>query len=144
MSAPVHPAPRHPARAPGRRNSLRLRILGAVLVWSLLGIGGIWYSATRLFSKHVEQSYHDELDVHIRELAGLVTIAPDGSIDMDRPLSDPRYLVPLSGFYWQVSVPGGRTLRSPSLTRGKLEAGVAHDATIHHHIENGPTGPTIT
>jgi len=124
--------------------SLRLRILMAVLAWTVLGIAGIWYSARHVFDDHIEASYHEELEVHIKELAGLVTVRPDGSLTMDRPLSDPRYLVPLSGFYWQVSLAGRKPLRSPSMTRGKLDESVAHDSSVHHHVLTGPTGPTIT
>lgn len=124
--------------------SLRVRVLLALLAWVAFGIAGIWFSATRLFERHVEDQYHEELSVHVRELAGLVRIAPDGSAVLTRPLSDPRYLVPLSGFYWQVSVDGGQTLRSASLTRGSLDEGIAHSARILHVVEHGPTGPAIT
>lgn len=124
--------------------SLRVRVLIAILAWVAFGIAGIWYSATRLFAQHVEEQYHEELSVHVRELAGLVRVAPDGSAVLTRPLSDPRYLEPLSGFYWQVSVDGGATLRSASLTRGALDEEVAHSPQILHVIENGPTGPAIT
>ncbi|MCT2401370.1 sensor histidine kinase [Novosphingobium mangrovi (ex Huang et al. 2023)] len=124
--------------------SLRVRILLATLLWVTLGIGGIWFSATRLFVKHVEEQYHEELAVHIKELAALVRLDSNGKLSMDRPLSDPRYLVPLSGFYWQVSVDGGHVMRSASMTRGMLDEHVAHDSSIHHHIEKGPTGPAIT
>lgn len=137
-------AVRQPPHRRWHWRSLRVRILLATLLWVALGIGGIWYSATRLFAKHVEESYHDELEVHIKELAGLVKVEPDGVLKMDRPLSDPRYLVPLSGFYWQVSLHGHKTIRSASMTRGSLDERVAHDSTVHHHIEKGPTGPSIT
>lgn len=137
-------AVRQPPHRRWHWRSLRVRILTATLMWVVLGIGGIWYSATRLFAKHVEASYHDELEVHIKELAGLVKVGPDGVLKMDRPLSDPRYQVPLSGFYWQVSLEGHETIRSASMTRGALDDEVAHDSAIHHHIEKGPTGPTIT
>lgn len=125
-------------------NSLRLRVMLAIFAWVALGIGGIWFSATRLFAKHVEEQYHEELSVHVRELAGLVHVSATGSLSLIRPLSDPRYLVPLSGFYWQVSIDGGATLRSASLTRGSLDEGVAHSADILHFVESGPTGPAIT
>lgn len=133
-------------RLPARwgRNSLRTRVLAAILVWVAFGISGVWFSATRVFEKHLEEQYHEELSVHIRELAGLVRITPDGGAVMTRPLSDPRYLVPLSGFYWQVSVDGGQTLRSASMTRGALDRSVAHSARVLHLVEDGPTGPTIT
>lgn len=71
--------------------SLRLRFLLAVSLWVMLGIAAIWFSAVGIFSKHVEQSYHEELEVHLRELGALAEIAPGGAITLSRPLSDPRY-----------------------------------------------------
>lgn len=135
-----------PDRRPPRWgwHSLRLRLSLAILAWVACGIGGIWFSATRLFTTHVEAQYHDELAVHIKELAGLVRLSADGTPRLIRPLSDPRYLVPLSGFYWQVSVDGHPPLRSDSMTRGALDERVAHRPTILHRTEQGPTGPAIT
>ncbi|WP_305097182.1 sensor histidine kinase [Croceibacterium aestuarii] len=124
-------------------NSLRLRILLAVLVWVAVGIGAIWFSATSIFTRHVEQSFHDELDVHVNELARLARVNRDGTVRLDRPLSDPRYEVPLSGYYWQVDVDGGPPLRSESMTRGHFDNAVAHDNVIRHAITPGPTGPAI-
>jgi signal transduction histidine kinase len=124
--------------------SLRLRFLVAVTFWVLLGIGAIWFSAVSIFSRHVEQSYHEELEVHVRELGGLTEIAPDGTIVLSRPLSDPRYAEPLSGFYWQVTAAGHPSLRSASMTRGALDESIAHSPEILHRLDNGPTGPAIT
>ncbi|WP_086608658.1 sensor histidine kinase [Erythrobacter donghaensis] len=124
--------------------SLRLRFLLAVSLWVLLGIGAIWFSAVRIFSHHVEQSYHEELEVHVRELGGLTEIAPDGRIVLSRPLSDPRYAEPLSGFYWQVTAEGRAPLRSASMTRGRLDESIAHSPEILHRLNSGPTGPAIT
>lgn len=124
--------------------SLRLRFLLAVTLWVLLGIGAIWFSAVRIFSQHVEQSYHEELEVHVRELGGLTEIATDGAIVLTRPLSDPRYSIPLSGFYWQVTAAGHAPLRSRSMTRGSLDESIAHSPEILHRLDNGPTGPAIT
>lgn len=124
--------------------SLRLRFLLAVSLWALLGIAAIWFSAVGIFSKHVEQSYHEELEVHVRELGGLTEIAPDGAIILTRPLSDPRYAEPLSGFYWQVTADGRAPLRSQSMTRGRLDESIAHSPEILHRLDSGPTGPAIT
>ncbi|MFM7349822.1 MAG: sensor histidine kinase [Erythrobacter sp.] len=124
--------------------SLRLRFLLAVSLWVLLGIAAIWFSAVGIFSRHVEQSYHEELEVHVRELGGLTEIAPDGAIILTRPLSDPRYAEPLSGFYWQVTAEGRAPLRSASMTRGSLDETIAHSPEILHRVESGPTGPAIT
>lgn len=124
--------------------SLRLRFLLAVTLWVALGVAAIWFSAVGIFSAHVEQSYHEELEVHVRELARLTEVAPDGSVTLSRPLSDPRYDVPLSGFYWQVSVEGSTPLRSRSMTRGALDQSIAHSPQILHRLDNGPTGAAIT
>ena len=124
--------------------SLRSRFLVAILLWVALGIGGIWYSATSVFTRHVEMQYHDELYGHVRELAGLVAVTRDGHIALTRPLSDPRYLEPMSGFYWQVTVDAGQALRSASMRHGRLDDEVAHSPQVIHMVESGPTGPAIT
>ncbi len=124
--------------------SLRLRFLLAVTLWVMLGIAAIWFSAVGIFSKHVELSYHEELEVHVRELGELTEIAADGTIILTRPLSDPRYAEPLSGFYWQVTADGRAPLLSQSMTRGSLDESIAHSPEIVHRLDAGPTGPTIT
>lgn len=124
--------------------SLRLRFLLAITVWVVLGIGGIWFTATQVFAKHIEDLYHEELEVHVRELARLTRIDVEGAPRLDRPLSDPRYEEPLSGFYWQVSVKGRPTLKSGSMLRGQLDESIAHSPSVAHEIEDGPTGPAIT
>ena len=130
-----------PQRQP---DSLRLRFMLAIMLWVALGIAAIWFSATRLFTTHVEASFHDELDVHVRELVRLTRIGEDGQPVLIRRLSDPRYEVPLSGYYWQVTADGKVPLRSESMTRGKLDENVAHSPRIVHRLEQGPTGPAIT
>lgn len=126
-----------------RLTSLRGRFLLSILLWVALGIGAIWYSSVRLFTTHVEDSYHEELEVHVRELGGLTELDAQGRPHLTRPLSDPRYAQPLSGFYWQISRPGFGELKSPSMTRGALDHDIAHSPKILHRIANGPTGPTI-
>jgi len=123
--------------------SLRSRFLVAIMLWVALGIGGIWFSATSVFTRHIEQQYHEELYGHVRELASLVDVSRGGRLALTRPLSDPRYLEPMSGFYWQVSADRGQILRSASMRHGRLDDEVAHSPQVIHMIEGGPTGPAI-
>lgn len=125
-------------------NALRTRLLVTLLVWVVLATGATLGVADAIFRYHVENSFHEELEVHLRELASLVRIAPDGRLELDRPLSDPRYNIPLSGFYWQVTVDGRAPLRSGSMTRGTLDESAAHSPQVIHVLERGPTGPAIT
>jgi signal transduction histidine kinase len=124
--------------------SLRLRFVLAIGLWVLLGIGGIWFTANRVFTRHIEIAYHEELEVHVRELARLAELDDSGAPYLLRPLSDPRYEEPLSGFYWEVAVHGHPPLKSESMTSGQLDQRVAHSPQIVHRIERGPTGPAIT
>ncbi len=135
------PASQPPART--RSGSLRLRFVLAVMLWVVLGIAAIWFSATRVFTKHVEAQFHDELKVHVRELVRLTQIDERGQPMLVRPLSDPRYEVALSGYYWQVSAAGRKTLRSQSMIRGQLGNEVARSPTVTYRVESGPTGPVI-
>jgi signal transduction histidine kinase len=124
-------------------SSLRGRFLLSILLWVALGIGAIWFSSVRLFTMHVESQYHEELEVHVRELGELTVLDNNGRPHLTRPLSDPRYAEPLSGFYWQVTRPGFGTLKSPSMTRGALDYDIAHSPKILHRVADGPTGHTI-
>lgn len=123
--------------------SLRGRFLLSILLWVALGIGAIWFSSVRLFTMHVESQYHSELEVHVRELGGLTVLDGKGRPYLARPLSDPRYAEPLSGFYWQVTRPGFGTIKSPSMTRGGLDYDIAHSPSILHRVADGPTGHAI-
>ena len=123
---------------------MRIRFLLAVTLWVLAGVGAIWFSAVKIFRAHVEASYHEELEVHVRELGHLASYNKDGSITLTRPLSDPRYEEPLSGFYWQITSVGHPPLRSGSMTQGSLDEKIAHSQKILHTLKNGPTGPAIT
>ena len=138
MSAPA-PIP----TASNRWNSLRLRFMIAVLLWVALGITAILWSSVRLFTQHLEQNYHEELEVHVKELAMLAEVDASGRVTLDRPLSDPRYAMPLSGFYWQIRVNSNPPLKSASMTKGALDDQIAHAPEILHRLTDGPTGPTI-
>lgn len=127
------------------RGSLRLRFLTGLLAWVGLGLLLVGLGTSRLFHAHVEAQFHDELEVHLLELAGLVRLDGQGRPVLERPLSDPRYAMPGSGFYWQVERDGLPPLRSPSLgAGGRLDTELAHQPQILHRLGPGPTGPTMT
>lgn len=125
-------------------NSLRTRLIVTLLLWVVIATGATLLVANAIFRQHVEDTYHEELEVHVKELAALTRVNDRGELELDRPLSDPRYNVPLSGFYWQVTMDGRPPLRSGSMTRGALDEHIAHSPEVLHVLEEGPTGPAIT
>lgn len=126
-----------------RPDSLRFRLLIGTLVWMVLGIvaGGLLVSS--LFRWNLLQGYHEELEVHIEELAALTALDQSGQPYLLRRLSDPRYLPLDSGFYWQVDRTGFRTLASPSLGGNRLDPQFADGTTLHIAWTKGPHGSTL-
>ncbi len=126
-----------------RLYSLRARFIVAIFLWTTLGTATIWYSSTRLFEIHVAQQYHEELEVHVRELDALTRLDASGQPYLSRPLSDPRFSVPMAGFYWQITRDGYAPVRSLSLKRGDLDDSIARWPLVTHRLESGPTGEAI-
>lgn len=124
--------------------SLRLRFALAMLAWVGAGLILVGVGTSALFRQHVEAQFHDELAVHLAELSGLTHLRADGRPVLDRPLSDPRYAIPGSGYYWQVTRHGLPPLSSASLVRGRLDPAVAHAPHLFHRLAAGPSGPAMT
>jgi len=102
-------------------NSLQFRLLIGTAIWIGIGIvvGGLLVSS--LFRWNLLQGYHEELTVHLEELAALTAIDQSGQPYLLRRLSDPRFQPLDSGFYWQVERQGFRPVASPSLGGSRLD-----------------------
>jgi signal transduction histidine kinase len=124
--------------------SLRGRLLVAIGVCVGAALLLIAFSASRLFASHVERQFHEELYVHLQELTELVETRADGTLNQIRPLSDPRFAEPRSGYYWQVTSHSGARIQSASLTaigvNSALDETLATTAAARHAIKSGPTG----
>lgn len=118
---------------------LRLALAGAIAISIALALSGI--GLTLLFERHVYRSQYEDLDAHLRQLIGSISVDPEGRLTAGQTLRDPRFSEPYSGFYWQVTAPG-RDLRSRSLWDYSLP--LADDplppGVIHHHQILGPGG----
>ena len=95
--------------------SLKARLITVTAVWVAGGvlIAGLLLSA--VFKDFLVEQFYEELYVHLDELEGLMEVSDTGQIRLARPLSDPRYLAPLSGFYWEFQKKGESAARSRSL-----------------------------
>jgi hypothetical protein len=83
-------------------NSLRLRLLLAGAVSTILALVLAAYVLTVLFERHVERRIDQELNLYLDQLMGLIEPSPSGEIALARPLAEPRFEKPLSGLYWQI------------------------------------------
>ncbi len=122
--------------------SLRARYALAMLAWLIAGLVLIGVSASALFRRHVEGVFHAELEEHLVELVGLST-GGHGRLQLSRPLSDPRYGVGGSGYYWQINRQGRAVLRSPSLGAARLPDLPEDGHAISHRRDRGPSGPVM-
>lgn len=99
-----------------RSRSLAFRLIAGAVLWivAALAIGGVVISA--LFRDSVERNFDARLSVHVDALIAVTTVDISNRLIISRTLPDPRFNIPYSGWYWQVSDPGGSPeVRSRSL-----------------------------
>lgn len=126
-------------------NSLKSRLILAATVLVLLGVAAAGAVLSVLMREHIVSQFEEELAVHLEELQRLSKTGPDGFSRLSAPLSDPRYDVPGSGYYWQIE--GGRHVPTRSVSLGGSSLAVppddAPDGRIHSHVIDGPTGKLL-
>lgn len=127
----------------GRRSaSLSLRLVGAAVVWLalMLAVGGVVLALA--FRNIVEQEFSQRLDAILKAMIAATEIAPDGTVSVVRPLGDPRFDQVFSGWYWEITEPGGRQLRSRSLWDSVI-APVDGGSGLHSRRIAGPNGEPL-
>lgn len=130
---------------PRFRTSFRGRLIIGAIIWIFAGLGVSWIVLAELFRTHAESEFVDELDHHTTELVNLTGTDAEGRLRLQVPLSDFRFMAPLSGYYWQIERPTGETLRSPSLGSARLALSLDFSAlpTERHVRLAGPTGELL-
>lgn len=122
--------------------SFRARLIIGSVVWICGGVALSGVALSELFRAHVTEQFDGELHGHAAELAALVDVDPRGKPFLHRRLSDPRFLPPGSGFYWQIDAPDGQAAASPSLagTALPLDGPPPQPGEERHSFVEGPTG----
>ena len=122
---------------------LRQRLVLASIVWIAIGVALLGVAVDAVFRGHVTRQFYDELSAHLDELQRITEISPDGDVRVRAPLSDPKYDVPLSGYYWEIQSGDKIFARSPSLQGPALRVPPdrPQDLERHTHLIDGPTGP---
>jgi signal transduction histidine kinase len=122
-------------------DSLRLRLLLAGAVSTVLALLLAAYVLTVLFERHVERRIDQELSLYLDQLTAHIEPSPSGALALARQPADPRFEKPLSGLYWQIiQEPTENVLRSRSLWDFELQlpAEPMIDNAVHHHRVAGP------
>lgn len=123
-----------------RPGSIRLRLWSAAAISIVLALAIAGVGLSYLFERHVERRVESELTVELNQLiAG--TVLDGGILQVTSPPIDPRFKVPLSGYYWQVEdTTTGRIVRSRSLWDEALTLPPAgrDDGSIHLREISGP------
>ncbi len=124
-----------------RAASLSVRLIAAAVVWLavMLAIGGAVLALA--FRSTVEQEFSHRLDAMLKAMIAATDIAPDGTVVVVRPLGDPRFEQVFSGWYWEMTEPGGRQVRSRSLWDSVIAP--ADGEGLHTRRITGPNGEPL-
>lgn len=125
--------------------SVRRRLIGggiAAIVFALVMVG---LGLTFLFERHLERSALEDLEIHVRQIVSGLDLDAQGQLVVSRTPSDPRFLEPLSGLYWQVDDDRGRQHRSRSLWDTSLprDTGRRSEGSTHHFVASVPAGTQV-
>jgi len=123
--------------------NLRFRFLFAAFVWVSIATLVAGFVISGLYRTHLTQTFSDELDIHLIELMRLADTDAQGRPVLDRPLSDPRFQEPGSGFYWQIERDGYDPLKSAALGDMKLDGRFARGLKEEMGWIDGPRGEVM-
>jgi signal transduction histidine kinase len=121
---------------------LRVRLVAGGAAAIALALAAAGFAIALLFDRHVTRVQTEEIETHLRQLAGGIDVGADGRLTLSRPPADPRFGDPLSGLYWQVGDAEGNLLRSRSLWDFTLALApdTLRPGELHRHFLDGPEG----
>jgi signal transduction histidine kinase len=100
----------------------RLLASAAVLCAAILLVAGI--ALTTLYRNTAERSFDERLYVYLKEIVAAISQDPQSKLSEVGNFGEPRFDLPLSGWYWQVDkvdVPGPSVGGSNSLVGARLQ-----------------------
>jgi len=84
--------------------SLSARLLLTSLAWSVFALIAVGLILASAFRETVEKRFDETLNVYLSILIGQLADPATGGLQQAMPsLGDPRFMLPLSGWYWTVS-----------------------------------------
>ena len=83
--------------------SLASRLLLIIAAWLSIALLVTGILLSTLFRKNAEDNFQGLLLAHAYNLMGAIELEESGKLSGTPNLGDPRFLQPLSGWYWAVS-----------------------------------------
>lgn len=132
--------------------SLRFRLLAVTVAGLTVAVVLAGLVLSGLFREHVQRQFEAALVQQLDQVTARLEFDAQGQpVVAAQSLSDPRWLKPYSGLYWQVDAmaPDGRgragVLRSRSLwdTSLTLQVDALADGAVHVHEVAGPQGAPL-
>ncbi|OGA58264.1 MAG: histidine kinase [Burkholderiales bacterium RIFCSPHIGHO2_01_FULL_64_960] len=132
--------------------SLRFRLLAVTVAGLTVAVVLAGLVLSGLFREHVQRQFEAALVQQLDQVTARLEFDAQGQpVIAAQSLSDPRWLKPYSGLYWQVDAmaPDGRgragVLRSRSLwdTCLTLQVDALADGAVHMHEVSGPQGAPL-
>lgn len=131
---------RETRKRPAASLSTRLILGAAVWLVLILALGG--GVLTWAFRDTVENEFSRRLEAVLNGMIASIATTADAGVTLTHPLGDPRFDQVYSGWYWQITEPSGRLLRSRSLWDSTLtHAGVG--TKLHLSRTEGPNGEPL-
>ncbi len=83
--------------------SLKLRLVLTSMAWVVFALFIVWYLLISLFQGHIEARFDDRLNDQVAEMVAASESDGQGGVRLTWEPTDPRYALPHSGWYWQIS-----------------------------------------
>lgn len=125
--------------------SLAFRLVMAATLWITLALAGGGVLISALFRVSVEENFDARLAVHLDSLLAVSELDPAGALGLARAPGEPRFELPYSGWYWQISDhQGAPLLRSRSLWDQILDVPAAQsESGVQRGETTGPVGEVL-
>jgi signal transduction histidine kinase len=130
--------------------SLRFRLLAATLAALAVALVLAGLLLSSLFRDHVMRQFGHALTAQLDQITARLEFDAAGQPQIDpQTLSDPRWLRPYSGLYWQVDGAGQAQHRAALRSRSLWDAAlslpndVLADGVVHVHEGTGPDGAAL-
>ena len=92
-----------------------MRLVTISVIWTALALVLGGYLLSLVFRDTLEQNFDERLNSLLENLIGISSDDTSATVNLSRPMVDPRFEQPYSGWYWQIAPKGFSPVRSRSL-----------------------------